>query len=237
MSGVLPKSVLFDLDDTIIHHENPSVTWRRIAERYGPLAGVSDSGAFFDAIEERRAWYWGDRERHRIGRLNPVRATRDTVNYVLRAFRAESNSFAAEITDAYMEQRKNAERLSPGAKETVERLRTEGVKVALITNGGAVSQRDKIDRHGLEPLFDAIVIEGEVGLGKPDPRVYQFALDKIGSAPRDAWIVGNDLQWEVAAPQRLGFYTVWVDLEGKGLPENPPAQPDRIVVTLPELFG
>jgi hypothetical protein len=49
----------------------------------------------------------------------------------------------------------------------------------LLTNGGSKGQRLKIDRFDLAPLFDAILIEGEVGFGKPDPRIYTKALEAL----------------------------------------------------------
>ena len=62
------------------------------------------------------------------------------------------------------------------AVATVQWLRAQGCRLALLTNGGSKAQRRKIDRFDLAPLFDAILIEGEVGFGKPDPRIYAQAL-------------------------------------------------------------
>jgi putative hydrolase of the HAD superfamily len=53
----------------------------------------------------------------------------------------------------------------------------------------------------------------------------------------DAWMVGDNLEWEVEIPQRLGIYAVWVDVIGAGLPPDSPIRPDRIIRTLAELKG
>ncbi len=66
-------------------------------------------------------------------------------------------------------------------------------------------QRSKINRFGLADLFDLILIEGEVGFGKPDPRVYERALESLGVAAGDTWMVGDNLEWDVAEPQRQGI--------------------------------
>lgn len=236
MNGDLPKAILFDLDDTIIRHENPAKTWKRISTRYAPLADGAKPSALFKAIEERRNWFWDNPERHRSGRLNPVRATRDIVTHALQSLGVNPGGLAMEITNTYIEQRRKAETLSPGASDALAQLRKKGISLGLVTNGGIEPQRGKVERHDLAGLFDEILIEGEFGIGKPDPRVYNHILDKLHTAPRDAWMVGNDLQWEVAAPQRLGIYSIWIDLEDAGLPENPPATPDRIINTIPELL-
>ena len=49
-------------------------------------------------------------------------------------------------------------------------------------------------------------------------------------------MVGDNLEWEVVAPQRLGIYAIWYDGYGTGLPPGSPIRPDRIIRTLPELL-
>ncbi len=98
-----------------------------------------------------------------------------------------------------------------------------------------MAQRSKVDRFGLAELFDLILIEGELGFGKPDPRVYQQALDEMAVAPSDTWMVGDNLEWDVAQPQRLGIFSIWVDVRGSGLPSGHKVRPDRIVRKLSEL--
>jgi putative hydrolase of the HAD superfamily len=96
-------------------------------------------------------------------------------------------------------------------------------------------QRDKIARFDLERLFDVIVIEGEFGVGKPDARVYRHALSALGTPPEAAWMVGDNLEWDVTAPMRLGLRAVWIDRNGDGLPPGHGVRPDRIIRSLAEL--
>jgi putative hydrolase of the HAD superfamily len=49
-------------------------------------------------------------------------------------------------------------------------------------------------------------------------------------------MVGDNLEWEVVAPQRLGIYAIWYDGYGIGLPPGSPIRPDRIIRSLPELL-
>ena len=102
---------------------------------------------------------------------------------------------------------------------TLEALRARGVPLAMVTNGDASHQRRKIDRHDLERFFDVIVVEGEMGVGKPEEVVYRYALSKLGVKAEEAWMVGDNLEWDVLAPQRLGLRGVWVDAPGQGLPK------------------
>jgi putative hydrolase of the HAD superfamily len=123
----------------------------------------------------------------------------------------------------------------PGALDTLQRLCGQGIRLALITNGNADLQRRKINRFGLEPYFDYILVEGEFGVGKPDARVYQHVLEQLKVKPNQAWMIGDNLEWDVVAPQRLGIFGVWNDFARKGLPESSTVQPDRIIHTITEL--
>jgi putative hydrolase of the HAD superfamily len=124
----------------------------------------------------------------------------------------------------------------PGAHETLDRLKQRGVRLALVTNGAAAVQRAKVVRFALEHRFEHIQIEGEHGFGKPEERAYTHAMEALGVAPADTWMVGDNLEWEVAAPQRLGIYAIWYDAYGRGLPPASPVRPDRIIRSLPELL-
>ena len=78
----------------------------------------------------------------------------------------------------------------------------DGCKLAVLTNGAGAAQRGKLTRFGLENLFDEVLIEGEVGFGKPDPRIYRLALARLGLPADRVWMVGDNLEWDVRAPQR-----------------------------------
>jgi len=66
---------------------------------------------------------------------------------------------------------------------------------------------------------------------------YRHALQSLGVAAHEAWMVGDNLEWEVVAPQRLGIYAIWYDGYGVGLPEGSAIRPDRIIRALPELLA
>ena len=51
----------------------------------------------------------------------------------------------------------------------------------------------------------------------------------LGVGPRETWMVGDNLEWEIVAPQRLGIYAIWHDGYGIGLPQASPIRPDRII--------
>ena len=100
----------------------------------------------------------------------------------------------------------------------------------------AEAQRAKIDRFDLARRFDHIQIEGEHGFGKPEERAYTHAMRSLGVEAHETWMVGDNLEWEVVAPQRLGIHAIWCDAIGRGLPLDSTVKPDRIIRTLSELL-
>jgi HAD superfamily hydrolase (TIGR01509 family) len=232
----LPRALLLDLDDTILDDSGTALAcWREACEAHAAGLGAVAPEEALAAIQRMRAWYWSDRERHRVGRLDLGAARAEVVRLALAELGVGSPAVANAIAADYGARRDAGIMPLEGAVETVRWLRERGCRLALVTNGNAAAQRSKVDRFDLAPLFDAILIEGELGFGKPDPRVYRRALDALDTAPEDAWMVGDNLEWEVASPQRLGIFSIWVDRRGTGLPEGHPVRPDRVVRRLAEL--
>jgi len=232
-----PKAILLDLDDTILaFSDSADPCWRRVCEKFAPQIEGLTAGDLFSAIEESRSWFWEDPERHRRGRLDLDKARREIVVGAFLRLNINAQDLAIGIADSYTSEREETVQPFPGAIDTLHHLTDQGILLGLITNGNAASQRRKIDQFGLGPYFDVILIEGEFGVGKPDERVYLHVLEQLNVKPEEAWMIGDNLEWDVEAPQRLGIFSIWVDFEGKGLPESSRVCPDRIIQSLTELI-
>ena len=183
-----------------------------------------------------RVWYWSDPSRHQAGRRD-LRATSTwIVREALRRLGHEMPDLARAIAHRYRDIRDESQTLMPGAVEAIETMRNRGIGLALLTNGSQASQRAKIERFDLARHFDYICVEGEFGCGKPDERVYRSALEALKSEPSQIWMVGDNLEWDVAAPMRLGLTGIWLDRFASGLPPEATVQPHRIVLSIAELL-
>jgi putative hydrolase of the HAD superfamily len=232
----LPAGFLLDLDDTILDDSsNIDQCWRDACAANARDLGGLDLSIILDTIRSTSRWYWSDPDRHRDGRLELDAARREVVRLALLELGVKNATVAARIGDAYGYHRDAGMEPLPDAIDTVRWLKESGCALALLTNGAGPAQRKKIARFGLAEFFDTILVEGEIGFGKPDPRVYQLALSRLDLAPRDAWMAGDNLEWDVAAPQQLGLFSVWIDRHGRGLPPQSSVRPNRIVRALSEL--
>jgi putative hydrolase of the HAD superfamily len=236
----LPRAVLLDLDDTILDDSGGVVScWRDACFSHQSSmkrarAGL-DAGVVFDAIDRMRDWYWSDPERHRAGRLELAWARGEVVRLALAELGVDDEELARLIGDTYHALRDDAIKPCDDAVPTVQWLREQGCRLALLTNGGSQGQRLKIERFDLAPLFDAILIEGEVGFGKPDPRIYAQALAMLDVPATEAWMVGDNLEWDVAGPQRAGIAGIWIDARGRGVPAGHAVRPHRVIGRLADL--
>ncbi len=228
------KALLVDLDDTLLDYSGGVDTHWEAAVRACAGRGV-DPAALVAAIAETRRWFWDDPARHRRERVNMLGAWQHIVEFALVRLHVEADGLPAAIAADFAARRREAMHLFPEALGTLAAFRQRGVALALVTNGDASQQRDKIERHGLAPYFDVILIEGELGVGKPEPVVYRRALAELGALPAEAWMVGDHLEFDVGAPQALGLTGVWVDRPGLGLPSGSPIRPHRIVRSLSDL--
>ena len=235
----LPRAMLIDMDDTILSaYGRPEIAWHNVAAEFaaefGPLTSQQVATAVLDSA--RKFWTVAGAE----WRLKLDEARRITVTGGFAALAAGghtlSEDLAVRLANRFTAYREEEMFVFPGAHDAIDELKARGVKLALVTNGAAGAQRAKVERFALSDRFDHIQIEGEHGFGKPDERAYLHAMQTLGVTASETWMIGDNLEWEVVAPQRLGIYAIWIDVHGDGLPPDSTVKPDRIIRSLTELL-
>jgi putative hydrolase of the HAD superfamily len=235
----LPRAMLIDMDETILSaYGRPELAWNNVtaefAHEFAPLLPQQVAAAILDSA--RKFWAAAGAE----WRLKLEEARHEIVKSGFAALSATGRPLPGELairlTDRFTAYREEEMFVFPGAHDAIDALKARGVKLALVTNGAAVPQRAKVERFELAHRFDHIQIEGEHGFGKPEERAYLHAMEALGVTASDTWMVGDNLEWEIEAPQRLGIYAIWMDVHGDGLPAGSTVKPDRIIRSLTELL-
>jgi putative hydrolase of the HAD superfamily len=98
----------------------------------------------------------------------------------------------------------------PESRSLLEVLRGR-MKLGLITNGAPDLQREKFAACGLEEFFDAAVVSGELGIGKPEPGIFHEAMRMLGAEPRTSVMIGDNIQRDIAGALGVGMAAVWVN--------------------------
>jgi putative hydrolase of the HAD superfamily len=231
----LPRVLLLDLDDTILRFTAGQPNFWRLA-LLEHLPDRSDHAPLLAAIERASDVFWAPLERAFWGRQNMREARREIARSALVA-EGLSSAVCERIADDMTEWKEARVRPFDGAIETLRTLRERGHRLGLLTNGSSEFQRRKLTSFSLEPFFELLLIEGELGFGKPDPRVFSAALSHFGITPAETWMIGDNLDGDIAGAQALGIHAVWHDAYARGLPAQSPIVPDRIITSIASLIA
>jgi putative hydrolase of the HAD superfamily len=235
-----PKGFLFDMDGVLlITTQSSDQSWKHVCQHFAPLLDLPPhllEETLRESLHAYQQEIEHDAQKQRRDRLEPFATRQEMVEKALQQAGREESVLAAEMVRTYEALREEHRQLAPFALETLQRLREQAFPLALISNGNATYQRQKIKRHHLAPFFDAILIEEEFGFAKPDRRIFLAALDQLQLSAQEAWMIGDDLDFDIAASKHLGIVSIWFDPAQSGLPEKSSVSPDRIIHSLLELF-
>lgn len=123
------------------------------------------------------------------------------------------------IADAYAANLGNYADLLYGADDFIQQLHGK-MKIALVSNGVSSIQRSRLAKCPLTPLFDAIIISEEVGVAKPDPKMLEIALEKLGCTDKKhAILMGDSLSADIPAANAAGIHSIYFCRKG-GIQKN-----------------
>jgi HAD superfamily hydrolase (TIGR01549 family) len=131
--------------------------------------------------------------------------------------------------------------LIPGAVEVMRRLKELKYPLALVADGPTATFVNNLGPYGLYELFDVYAISDELGVSKPDPRIFRTALDQLRIPPSDygrVIMVGNHLARDIKGANALGILSVWLDWAPRRpkLPADDSELPQFTIHTLLELL-
>lgn len=217
----------FDLDDTLWDESRATAAAARaLHDRFGGDLAFDVflahwrrlSSHHFDAFARGEISHLEQRRRRVREALALVGTTPDP---------AEVDHLCAAYQEAY-------ERVwtpAPDASHVLGTLRARGFSLALITNGEGHQQRRKLARMGLADGFDWILVSGEVGVAKPDPRIFEALLRLSHCQPSEVLFIGDRLDKDVLPARALGLAALQID------PTAPDPVPPGVIRSLSDLLG
>ncbi len=102
-------------------------------------------------------------------------------------------------------------RLFPETMSTLIYLKSQGYHLGVISNGITIKQWEKLIRLGLHHFFDEVITSEEVGVAKPDERIFQQALDKMGCKARNSIMIGNKFSEDIIGAINIGMDAILVN--------------------------
>ncbi len=122
-----------------------------------------------------------------------------------------------------------------GAREVLLRLR-EHFTLAVVTNGPPEMQWPKVRKFGIESLVDHVVVSGDVGHRKPDPRIFEFLFAQAGVSASHAAHVGDSIHSDIAGARAAGMTAIWYPPKKRAHDEVGEHHPDAIIDSLADLL-
>lgn len=202
------KRILMDLDDTLF--DFPTGNRRAVGQLMEEL-GLS-SPTIFEEYQAINHACWEALERGEMTqeRLHVERFRR----FLAQKGRGDD---PAAVADRFAELLGQQTIPLPHAEETVRAI-AQRLPVALLTNGITVIQRRRLAHARISQWFSDVIISQEVGLSKPDPRIFELALGGVDR--REALMIGDGLRSDVQGANRAGIDICWYNPQGKPLPED-----------------
>lgn len=117
---------------------------------------------------------------------------------------------AALLEQAYIEAHRAGHPQIPGAVDLVRRLHASAVPVGILTNGPADIQRLKLEQLGAADCFTTTVVSGEAGVGKPDPAIFELALEGLGTPASETVMIGDSWNRDIEGAESVGMRCIWI---------------------------
>lgn len=210
------KWIFFDLDDTLYDFSEASlVSLRRLWEEEKIINNIFPTAeAFIDEyhIHNSRMWQMHERGEITADFLKPER-----FRLTISPKESDSATIAEmqRINDRYLYLLGICNMPCPGAKELLERLKDRFL-IGVLTNGFSEVQYNKLRSTGLDRYIQRMVISDEIGIQKPDTRLFRYAEQATGASPEEILMIGDNPVSDITGALNAGWQTVFFDRKGKG---------------------
>lgn len=211
------KWVWVDLDDTLWDFETNSLESLKKVYRHFQL------DRFFESEDDFCNKYlavnhalWAD---YNVGNITREYLMRERFQCpLLAAGYPVTETTWQEFSDLYLDRLAECSRTVPGAHELLQRLRADGFKTGVLSNGFKEVQYRKLASAGLSDLIDCVVLSDEIGINKPDRRLYDHAVAKAGTTAEESLIVGDNPDTDILGGINAGWDVLYFNRDGKGKP-------------------
>lgn len=154
--------------------------------------------------------------------------TSESLDYALSATATSSATLHRKLMELYL-----TLDAYPEVQETLKRLKSAGLATAILSNGNPHMLDAAVSSAGLDSLLDHVLSVEEVGIYKPDARVYQLAVDKL-MMPKEEICFLSSNGWDARGAAYFGFTVAWINRFERE-PDRIPGDPSATIRTLDEL--
>lgn len=212
------KAVIFDLDGTLVERSlNDSEAFHKILEQKGLQLPVGEVKRAYCEVTRK----WGHTFLDQRGKISRLEYHRLWCFHLLKVLGIEDHNedIVREVTDGWI----NVSGITArrGAKLMLTDVRCKRLKTGIVSGNYEEEIRTMLEIAGLdEVFFDVVVGTDTIKKRKPDPEVFRYALRELGVKPEETMYVGDDLESDYKAAERVGMKPFLIVKSEDGAPEN-----------------
>lgn len=201
------KHVFFDLDRTLWDFDAVAeVAFEQIYEKYGlKHKGIPNAHEFHEVYHPLNERLW---ELYRENKITKDELNRTRFVLPLAHYGIQDTELADRLSEDYVYLSPRIVRLVPGTMELLEYLRPK-YHLHLITNGFQEVQHTKLSGSGMEPYFETLTVSEEVGVKKPNPEIFLYALTKAGAKAEESLMIGDEMAVDIDGARAAGIDQVF----------------------------
>ena len=200
------KHVFFDLDRTLWDFDAAAeVAFERIYEKYDLKSlGIPSAHEFHEVYHPLNEELW---VLYRADKITKDELNRTRFMKPLEHYGIHDIELADHLSEDYVYWSPRIVRLVPGTLELLDYLKPK-YHLHLITNGFQEVQHTKLNGSGLEPYFETLTVSEEVGVKKPNPEIFHYALRKAGAIAEESIMIGDEMAVDIDGARAAGMDTV-----------------------------
>ena len=209
---IIVKDIFFDLDHTLWDFDkNSMLAFKRVFKKFKITI---EFDAFLKIYEPINVEYWKKYREDKVSKENLRRGRLiDSFNFFDLIYTTEKID---EIADAYIQELPFDNHLFEGAVEILDYLILK-YKLHIITNGFEEVQHKKLKNSGIDHYFSTVTTSEEVGLKKPNPKVFLTALNKANSFPTQSVMIGDSLEADILGANNIGMQTIFYNYRNESI--------------------
>lgn len=214
----MTKHIFFDLDHTIWDFDrNAEETLMELFEHYKlPELGLASPQNFIQTYTENNHLLWAE---YHLGKITKetLRAERFSKTFIQLGVNPELISHQFE--EDYVRISPTKTNLFEGSEKVLAYLQKK-YHLHIISNGFKETTLTKMDRSGLNPYFENVIISEDVGVNKPDRRVFEYALAKAGATKDESIMIGDSIEADIRGAQDFGMRAIFFNPLNRDKPED-----------------
>ena len=209
---IMVKDIFFDLDHTLWDFDkNSMLAFKRVFKKFKITI---EFDAFLKIYEPINIEYWKKYREDKVSKENLRRGRLiDSFNFFDLIYTTEKID---EIADAYIQELPFDNHLFEGAVEILDYLILK-YKLHIITNGFEEVQHKKLKNSGIDHYFSTVTTSEEVGVKKPNPKVFLTALNKANSLPTQSVMIGDSLEADILGANNIGMQTIFYNYRNESI--------------------